>query len=85
MLSPYTFEICDTSGAEFTPYEHGGIARQVKMPRTVSFVSTLHVYMCKRLLTDILIEFMKKDISQIDVHNSSQYYVLALNSDTVMF
>ncbi|CAE1293129.1 UBE1L2 [Acanthosepion pharaonis] len=33
VISPYTFEICDTSSEEFGPYEHGGIAVQVKVPK----------------------------------------------------
>nr|XP_022335086.1 ubiquitin-like modifier-activating enzyme 6 [Crassostrea virginica] len=57
VLSPYTFEICDTSGAEFAPYEHGGIARQVKMPRTVSFNSLEQEILNPTLLTPDLCKF----------------------------
>lgn len=32
VLSPYMFEICDTSIEEFCPYDHGGIVMQVKAP-----------------------------------------------------
>lgn len=39
VLSPYTFEICDTMGEEFAPYKHGGIARQVKVSQNASFNS----------------------------------------------
>lgn len=39
VTSPYSFEICDTSGHEFAPYEHGGIAKQVKVSKMASFVS----------------------------------------------
>ncbi|KAL4227831.1 Ubiquitin-like modifier-activating enzyme 6 [Mactra antiquata] len=37
VLSPYTFSICDTSGDEFSPHEHGGIVTQVKSSKTFSF------------------------------------------------
>ena len=37
VLGPYTFSIGDTSG--FSPYVRGGIANQVKMPKTVQFKS----------------------------------------------
>ena len=36
-LGPYTFSIGDTS--DFSEYVRGGIISQVKMPKTVSFVS----------------------------------------------
>ncbi|XP_056022965.1 ubiquitin-like modifier-activating enzyme 6 isoform X2 [Ostrea edulis] len=39
VTSPYSFEICDTSGHEFAPYEHGGIAKQVKVSKMASFKS----------------------------------------------
>lgn len=39
VLSPYMFEICDTTGEEFAPYKHGGIARQVKVSQNASFKS----------------------------------------------
>lgn len=39
VLSPYTFEICDTMGEVFAPYKHGGIARQVKVSQNASFNS----------------------------------------------
>ena len=35
---PYTFSIGDTTG--FSDYVQGGIVTQVKMPKTVEFVST---------------------------------------------
>ena len=41
VLSPYAFSICDTTGDEFSAYEAGGIATQVKTPTTFSFVSTV--------------------------------------------
>eukprot|EP00276_Gloeochaete_wittrockiana_P001504 CAMPEP_0184672430 /NCGR_PEP_ID=MMETSP0308-20130426/86094_1 /TAXON_ID=38269 /ORGANISM="Gloeochaete witrockiana, Strain SAG 46.84" /LENGTH=1027 /DNA_ID=CAMNT_0027119757 /DNA_START=423 /DNA_END=3506 /DNA_ORIENTATION=+ len=37
VLGPYTFSIGDTTG--FSQYVRGGIATQVKMPKTVSFLS----------------------------------------------
>lgn len=37
VLGPYTFSIGDTT--EFSKYERGGIATQVKMPKTISFKS----------------------------------------------
>uniref|UniRef100_A0A669DFI3 E1 ubiquitin-activating enzyme n=1 Tax=Oreochromis niloticus TaxID=8128 RepID=A0A669DFI3_ORENI len=39
VLGPYTFSICDTSG--FTDYIRGGIVSQVKMPKKISFVTSL--------------------------------------------
>lgn len=39
MLDPRTFSIGDISGEEFAPYEHGGIARQLKIPKKIDFVS----------------------------------------------
>lgn len=39
VLSPSTFEICDTSGEEFAPYQHGGIITPVKAPQKHSFKS----------------------------------------------
>ncbi|XP_025078407.1 ubiquitin-like modifier-activating enzyme 6 [Pomacea canaliculata] len=39
VLSPSSFSICDTSTSDFPPYESGGIIRQVKVPKTVSFKS----------------------------------------------
>jgi ubiquitin-activating enzyme E1-like protein 2 len=39
VLSPSQFSICDTSGPEFPPYLHGGIARQVKVHKTLDFES----------------------------------------------
>ena len=37
VLGPFTFSIGDTSA--LTEYIRGGIATQVKMPKTISFVS----------------------------------------------
>lgn len=39
VLSPYAFSICDTSADSFSPYEAGGIATQVKIPKVLSFES----------------------------------------------
>ena len=39
MLSPSEFSIGDTSGPEYGAYQHGGIARQIKLPKTVTFES----------------------------------------------
>ena len=39
VLSPTEFAIGDTSGDDYHTYQHGGIARQVKLPKTVSFES----------------------------------------------
>ena len=39
VLSPSQFSIIDTSGADYHPYQHGGIARQVKVHKTLHFVS----------------------------------------------
>lgn len=39
MVSPYSFSIGDTTDME--PYLHGGIAVQVKTPKTFHFVSVL--------------------------------------------
>ena len=39
VLSPTEFSIGDTSGAEYEAYQHGGIARQLKQPKTASFQS----------------------------------------------
>ena len=39
VLSPTVFSIGDTSGEEFKAYQHGGIVRQVKVQRTLTFVS----------------------------------------------
>ncbi|KAK3097072.1 hypothetical protein FSP39_006114 [Pinctada imbricata] len=35
--SPSTFEICDTSGQLYSPYEHGGIVSQLRVPKKYSF------------------------------------------------
>lgn len=37
VLGPYTFSVGDTSG--LSDYVRGGIVTEVKMPKTVSFVS----------------------------------------------
>ena len=39
VISPTEFKIGDTSGMEFLPYKHGGIARQIKVPKIATFVS----------------------------------------------
>ena len=39
VISPTEFEVGDTSGVEFLPYKHGGIARQIKVPKIATFVS----------------------------------------------
>ncbi|XP_071795032.1 ubiquitin-like modifier-activating enzyme 6 [Asterias amurensis] len=39
VLSPYAYSICDTSGDEYQPYKNGGIAVQVRTPKTVTFES----------------------------------------------
>lgn len=39
VVSPSQFSIGDTSGADYQPYQHGGIARQVKVHKTLHFVS----------------------------------------------
>jgi ubiquitin-activating enzyme E1-like protein 2 len=39
VLSPSQFSICDTSGEDYQPYQHGGIARQVKVHKTIHFQS----------------------------------------------
>ena len=42
VVSPSQFTIqCDTSGPQYPPYQHGGIARQVKIHKTMDFVSLL--------------------------------------------
>jgi len=41
VLSPTTFSICDTSGAELGEFSGGGIVAQVKVGKTVTFVSML--------------------------------------------
>lgn len=42
VVSPSQFTIqCDTSGPQYPPYQHGGIARQVKIHKTMNFVSLL--------------------------------------------
>lgn len=39
VLSPTEFAIGDTSGSGYEAYQHGGIARQVKISKTVTFQS----------------------------------------------
>ena len=39
MISPTKFKIGNTSGVEFLPYEHGGMARQIKVTKIATFVS----------------------------------------------
>ena len=39
VISPTEFKVGDTSGVEFLPYKHGGIARQIKVLKTATFVS----------------------------------------------
>ena len=39
-----TFSIGDTSGDEFLPYQHGGIAQQTKTVKKMSFVSMLTIF-----------------------------------------
>lgn len=39
MLSPTEFSIGDTSGDEYQTYQHGGIVRQLKLSKTVTFES----------------------------------------------
>ena len=39
VISPTEFKIGDTSGVEFLPYKHGGIAKQIKVPKIATFVS----------------------------------------------
>ena len=41
VLGPFTFSIGDTSG--LSEYVRGGIATQVKMPKTVAFVSMIYI------------------------------------------
>lgn len=39
VISPTKFKIGNTSGVEFLPYEHGGMARQIKVTKIATFVS----------------------------------------------
>ena len=39
VLTPYKYSIMGTSGAEFGEHTSGGIATQVKVPKTIHFVS----------------------------------------------
>lgn len=55
VLSPHKFSICDTSGAEFSNYTGGGIALQVKVPLTVTFVSLFIMY----LFLDVQSEYVQ--------------------------
>ena len=41
VLSPTQFTIGDTTGDHYLPYQHGGIVRQLKVPKTIHFVSVL--------------------------------------------
>ncbi len=43
VISPHEFTIGDTS--RFQPYQHGGVARQLKVPRKIAFVS-MHILYC---------------------------------------
>lgn len=50
MVSPFSFSIGDTT--ELEPYLHGGIAVQVKTPKTFCFVSIffyLNVFLRRRM------------------------------------
>ena len=48
VINPRTFSVGDTSGAEFGDYRRGGIARQVKATKTMSFVCQYeYVYMLR--------------------------------------
>lgn len=38
-MSSTEFSIGDTSGEAYQAYQHGGIARQIKLPKTVNFES----------------------------------------------
>ena len=49
VVSPYAVSICDTSGADFEPYQYGGIARQVKTSKIKKFVSFLHTVIQERI------------------------------------
>lgn len=44
VLGPYTFSIGDTSA--LSEYQRGGIVTQVKVPKTISFVSLLYYLPC---------------------------------------
>ena len=39
VISPTEFKIGNTSGVEFLPYKHGGMARQMKVSKIATFVS----------------------------------------------
>ena len=39
VISPTEFKIGNTSGVEFLPYKHGGMARQIKVSKLATFVS----------------------------------------------
>ncbi|XP_038073495.1 ubiquitin-like modifier-activating enzyme 6 [Patiria miniata] len=71
VLSPYAYSICDTSGDDYQPYENGGIAVEVKIPKTVTFESL------KKQLdspSTTFVDFLKDPIfSHVAVHSLQQF------------
>ncbi|XP_060070684.1 ubiquitin-like modifier-activating enzyme 6 [Ylistrum balloti] len=71
VLSPSTFAICDTTGESFTPYEHGGIITQVRIPQKFSFKSLESQLKDPTLLTP--------DLSKISAPSNLHLAMLALH------
>uniref|UniRef100_A0A8W8HM69 E1 ubiquitin-activating enzyme n=1 Tax=Magallana gigas TaxID=29159 RepID=A0A8W8HM69_MAGGI len=68
MLSPYTFEICDTTGEEFAPYKHGGIARQVKVSQNLCVEDSSNLLsLAKGLNTELTNKVTTKDEDLLNV------------------
>ncbi|KAJ8299843.1 hypothetical protein KUTeg_022590 [Tegillarca granosa] len=63
VLTPNSFSICDTSGDEFKPYEHGGIVSQIKVPQTFSYKSLDTQLINPDILT---VDFSKIEVETID-------------------
>ncbi len=54
VLTPFKVEICDTSGAEFGAYTHGGVMRQIKTPKTAHFVRSQSLFAKQKKFTNFV-------------------------------
>ncbi|KAK2177102.1 hypothetical protein NP493_617g01041 [Ridgeia piscesae] len=72
VLTPYTYTVCDTSGANFAPYQGGGIATQVKFSKTVKFKSLEDQLYCPT--------YMSPDLGKPDAPGSIHLGLCALHA-----
>lgn len=71
VISPTEFTIGDISGDVYQPYQHGGIARQIKLHKTVRFES-----LEKQLLSP---QYLTADFAKMETPLNIHIAILALD------